>query len=98
METTQRSPGHGIESGIICQLGEQRLRTTNGVERLNEAIRRRERIIRIFPTHASMIRLVGTLLMEQDEGWTTGKRYFDMSAYLTVARMPIDADRSVSDC
>jgi hypothetical protein len=27
------------------------------------------------------IRLVGALLMEQDEVWTTGKRYFDMTAY-----------------
>lgn len=59
----------------------QRLRTTNGVERLNEEIRRRERVIRIFPNRASVVRLVGALLMEQDEVWTTGKRYFDMTAY-----------------
>jgi putative transposase len=59
----------------------KRLRTTNGVERLNEEIRRRERVIRIFPNRASVLRLVGALLMEQDEAWTTGKRYFDMTAY-----------------
>jgi transposase-like protein len=59
----------------------KRLRTTNGVERLNEEIRRRERVIRIFPNRDSVIRLVGALLMEQDEVWTTGKRYFDMTAY-----------------
>jgi putative transposase len=59
----------------------KRLRTTNGVERLNEEIRRRERVIRIFPNRESVIRLVGALLMEQDEVWTTGKRYFDMTAY-----------------
>ena len=58
-----------------------RLRTTNGVERLNEEIRRRERVIRIFPTRESALRLLGALLMEQDEAWTTGHRYFDMSAY-----------------
>jgi transposase-like protein len=58
-----------------------RLRTTNGVERLNEEIRRRERVIRIFPNRDSVLRLVGALLMEQDEVWTTGKRYFDMTAY-----------------
>jgi putative transposase len=58
-----------------------RLRTTNGVERLNEEIRRRERVIRIFPNRASVLRLVGALLLEQDEVWTTGKRYFDMTAY-----------------
>jgi transposase-like protein len=59
----------------------KRLRTTNGVERLNEEIRRRERVIRIFPNRDAVIRLVGALLMEQDEVWTTGKRYFDMTAY-----------------
>ncbi|MEX1336791.1 transposase, partial [Hydrogenibacillus schlegelii] len=42
----------------------RRLRTTNGVERLNEEIRRRERVIRIFPNRESVIRLLGALLME----------------------------------
>ncbi len=59
----------------------KRLRTTNGVERLNEEIRRRERVIRIFPNRESAIRLLGALLMEQDEGWSSGERYFDMTAY-----------------
>jgi putative transposase len=59
----------------------QRLRTTNAVERLNEEVRRRERVIRIFPNRESALRLVGALLMEQDEAWTTGKRYFAMTAY-----------------
>jgi putative transposase len=59
----------------------KRLRTTNAVERLNEEVRRRERVIRIFPTRESALRLLGALLMEQDEAWTTGKRYFDMASY-----------------
>jgi len=59
----------------------RRLRTTNAVERLNEEVRRRERVIRIFPNRESVVRLLGALLMEQDEAWTTGKRYFDMTAY-----------------
>jgi putative transposase len=57
------------------------LRTTNAVERLNEEVRRRERVIRIFPNRESAVRLLGALLMEQDETWTTGKRYFEMAAY-----------------
>jgi hypothetical protein len=59
----------------------QRLRTTTGVERLNEEIRRRERIIRIFPTREFALRLLGALLLEHDEAWTTGHRYFDMRLY-----------------
>ena len=57
------------------------LRTTNGVERLNAESRRRERVIHIFPNRNPVLRLVGALLVEQDEVWTTGKRYFDMTAY-----------------
>lgn len=59
----------------------RRLRTTNSVERLNEEIRRRERVIRIFPNRASTIRLLGALLLEQHEQWTTGHHYLDMTAY-----------------
>lgn len=59
-----------------------RLRTTNGMERLNEEIRRRERVIRIFPNEASALRLIGALLAEQHEVWSTGKRYFDMTEYV----------------
>lgn len=60
----------------------KKLRTTNTVERLNQEIRRRERVIRIFPNKASAMRLVGALLLEKDEDWGTGRRYLDMGAYL----------------
>ena len=56
--------------------------TTNSVERLNEEIRRRERVIRIFPNRQSVIRLLGALLMEQDEKWASGRKYLDMTEYL----------------
>jgi hypothetical protein len=38
-------------------------------------------VVLIFPNRESAIRLLGALLMEQDEQWSTGKRYFDMIAY-----------------
>jgi putative transposase len=60
----------------------KRLRTTNSVERMNEEIRRRERVIRIFPNRESLERLIGALLMEIDEKWASGKKYLDMSEYL----------------
>jgi len=58
-----------------------RLRTTNSQERLNEEIRRRERVIRIFPTREAAVRLLGALLMEWDEQWSSGTRYLQMDAY-----------------
>ena len=55
----------------------KRLRPTNMQERLNEEIRRRERVIRIFPNAASAHRLVGALLFEQHET-LAGQCYLNM--------------------
>jgi putative transposase len=59
----------------------KRLRTTNSLERLNQEVRRRERVIRIFPNRESAVRLIGAVLLEQDELWSTGHRYFRMEPY-----------------
>ncbi|MBU5304695.1 IS256 family transposase [Eubacterium callanderi] len=67
---------------MIPEKYRRRLRTTNSVERLNEEIRRRERVIRIFPNRESVIRLLGTLLMELDDKWSSGRKYLDMGEYL----------------
>jgi putative transposase len=67
---------------VLPEKYRRRLRTTNMIERLNEEIRRRERVIRIFPNEASAVRLIGALLAEQHESWSTGKRYFDMTEYV----------------
>ena len=58
----------------------KRLRTTNMQERLNEEIRRRERVIRIFPNEASAHRLIGALLAEKNEAWQENI-YFGMSEF-----------------
>ena len=55
-----------------------RLRTTNGLERLNEEIKRRTRVIRIFPNRASCLRLVSALAAEQSDEWVSGKCYLNM--------------------
>lgn len=59
----------------------RRLRTTNALERLNQEIRRRERVIRIFPNRESVIRLLGALLCEQSERWLSGRKWLDMAEY-----------------
>jgi transposase-like protein len=53
----------------------KRLTTTNAVERVNQTIKTRTRIVRIFPNRESCIRLVTALLMELHEDWITGHRY-----------------------
>ena len=59
----------------------KRLRTSNLAERMNEEIRRRQRVIRIFPNEASAERLIGALLNEFYEEWQQGIRYLDMTEY-----------------
>jgi len=66
---------------VLPQCLRKRLRTTNCVERLNEEIRRRERVIRIFPNGDSAIRLLGAVLIERDEDWSTGRKYLNMAEY-----------------
>jgi len=51
------------------------LRTTKGLERLNQEIRRRTRVARLFPNEASCLRLVTAVVMEISEEWETGKTY-----------------------
>ena len=55
-----------------------RLRTTNGLERINREIKRRTRVASIFPNTASCLRLVSALLAECDEDWMTGKIYLNL--------------------
>jgi len=49
-------------------------------ERLNEELRRRERVIRIFPNDESALRLIGALLAEYNEAWQE-RKYFDMDEF-----------------
>jgi transposase-like protein len=55
-----------------------RIRTTNGLERFNQELKRRTRVVRIFPNRASLLRLVTALAMEQSEEWVSGRRYLDL--------------------
>jgi putative transposase len=59
----------------------KRLRTSNMLERLIQEVRRREKVIRIFPNKESAWRLVGALLAEKHEEWSTGRRYWKMDEF-----------------
>jgi putative transposase len=71
-----------IEECLAClafpESHRRRIRTTNGLERFNQELKRRTRVVRIFPNRESCLRLVTALAVEHSEEWVTGRRYLDM--------------------
>ena len=57
---------------------QKRMRTSNALERVNQEIKRRTRVARLFPNEASLLRLVTALLAETSEEWESGKIYLNM--------------------
>jgi transposase-like protein len=57
----------------------RRMKSTNMLERFNQELKRRSRVIRIFPNEESCLRLLGTMCMEKSEEWETGRIYLNMN-------------------
>jgi putative transposase len=60
----------------------KKLRTSNGIERVNREIKRRTRVAVLFPNKESALRLVTGVIIEIHEEWVTGRQYLDMGPLL----------------
>lgn len=56
----------------------RRIRTTNSLERLSQEIKRRTRVVRVFPNEPSCLRLISAIVMEMGEEYEFGKVYLEM--------------------
>ncbi len=54
----------------------KKFRTSNLIERMNQELKRRSRVVRIFPNEAACLRLLSAVTLEIHEDWSTGRRYF----------------------
>jgi putative transposase len=59
--------------------------STNPLERLNADIKRRTNVVGIFPNDAAIVRLVGALLLEQNDEWQLQRRYLQLEGLQTIS-------------
>jgi putative transposase len=71
-----------------------KLRSTNNLERVNKEIARRSDVVGIFPNDRSVIRLVGALLIEQNDEWLLARGYLSQESIALVLEDQGDEDRS----
>lgn len=67
-----------------------KLHSTNPIERLNKEVKRRADVVGIFPNEASIMRLIGAVLFEQNDEWQTQNRYMQVEAFDQIDKEEVD--------
>ena len=65
------------------------IHSTNPLERLNKEIKRRTNVVGIFPNDAAIMRLVGALLLEQNDEWALARRYMSLESLARIVDNPV---------
>ena len=63
--------------------------STNPLERLNKEIKRRTDVVGIFPNEAAIVRLVGAILLEQNDEWAVQRRYMSLETLGSLCEAPV---------
>ena len=67
-----------------------KLHSTNPIERLNKEVKRRADVVGIFPNEASIMRLIGAVLFEQNDEWQISSRYMMVEAFAQIDKEELD--------
>ena len=84
------------EADVLAYMGfpaphRAQLCSTNPLERVNKEIKRRSDVVGIFPNEAAVVRLIGALLLEQNDEWATTRRYMTLETLALSAILPSPA-------
>ncbi len=88
------------EHDVLAYMGfpaqhQTKLHSTNPLERLNKEVKRRADVVGIFPGEASIIRLIGAVLLEQNDEWQTQNRYMQVEA-MAELNMAIESTQAIT--
>ena len=94
-ETAMACLDEGFESSMTVMLLPAWLRryyrTSNQIERLNKELKRRSKVIGVFPNEASVLRLMGSVLIERHDALLSGKAVFSKESLLTLMKSDVPA-------
>jgi putative transposase len=65
-----------------------KIHSTNPLERVNGEVKRRTDVVGIFPNEAAVTRLVGAILLEQNDEWAVQRRYMSLETLAPVSDAP----------
>lgn len=72
------------------------IHSTNPLERLNAEVKRRTNVVGIFPNERAIIRLVGAMLLEQNDEWSLQRRYMQLEGLQSLSNQPARLSAVVS--
>ena len=73
-----------------------KLHSTNPLERLNKEVKRRADVVGIFPNEDAIIRLIGAVLLEQNDEWLAQHRYMQVEAFAQIDAAQTDPLLSIA--